>query len=253
MNIDILTLFPKMFEEPFRESIIGRGRSKGVVHIDVHDLREFTRNRHRKADDCPYGGGPGMVMKPEPVFEAVEYIKGRADCQSRDCRMRVILMSPQGKTFTQDKAKELAEEKHLIFICGHYEGIDERVGEKLATDELSIGDYVLTGGELAAMVVVDAVVRLLPGALGAKESAREDSFSEELLDYPHYTRPAIYREMKVPEVLLSGNHGEIEKWRRQEALRQTFLKRPDLIEKADLTEEDKKFLGKLNEKQGTKA
>lgn len=238
-----------MFEDPFKESIIGRARSKGVVHIEVHDLRKFTRNRHRKADDCPYGGGPGMVMKPEPVFEAVEYITGRASCQSKDYRMRVILMSPQGKTFTQEKAKELAEEGHLIFICGHYEGIDERVGERLATDEISIGDYVLTGGELAAMVVVDAVVRLLPGALGAKESAGKDSFSERLLDYPHYTRPAVYREMKVPGVLLSGNHGKIEKWRRQEALRQTLLRRPDLIEKADLSEDDKEFLRKLKEKQ----
>ncbi|MCD5397660.1 tRNA (guanosine(37)-N1)-methyltransferase TrmD [candidate division NPL-UPA2 bacterium] len=248
MKIDILTLFPKMFEGPFRESIMGRVRSKGIVRIEVHDLRKFTRDRHRQADDRPYGGGPGMVMKPEPLFEAVEYITGRKTSQLRNQGVRVILMSPQGKTFIQEKARELAGEKQLILICGHYEGIDERAGKKLATDELSLGDYVLTGGELAAMVVVDAVVRLLPGALGAEESVKKDSFSEELLDCPHYTRPAVYREMKVPEVLLSGNHGEIEKWRRQEALRQTFLRRPDLIEKADLSEEERKFLRRLRRK-----
>ena len=245
MKIDVLTLFPGMFEVPFKESIIGRAVSRGVARIEVHDLREYTRNPHRQADDRPYGGGPGMVMKPEPVFEAVECITGRFPGQSGGQRTRVILMSPQGETFTQGKAEELAGEEYLFFICGHYEGIDERVGTKLATDEISIGDYILTGGELAAMVVVDAVVRLLPGALGAKESAEKDSFSEKLLDHPHYTRPASYREMKVPEVLLSGNHGEIEKWRRREALRQTFLRRPDLIEEADLTEEERKFLGKL--------
>jgi len=245
MKIDILTLFPKMFEVPFKESIIGRAENRGVVRIEVHDLREFTRNRYRQADDRPYGGGPGMVIKPEPVFEAVEYITDQAACESTDCQVRVILMSPQGKTFTQEKAKELVGERHLVFICGHYEGIDERVREKLAADELSIGDYVLTGGELAAMVVVDAVVRLLPGALGKKESAMEDSFSGKLLDWPHYTRPEVYREMKVPGVLLSGNHGKIEKWRRQEALRQTFLKRPDLIEEAGLSEEDREFLKEL--------
>ncbi len=234
-----------MFEVPFKESIIGRAGSRGVVRIEVHDLREYTRDRHRQADDRPYGGGPGMVMKPEPVFEAVEYITGRLPGQPGKQRTRIILMSPQGETFTQGKAEELSGEEGLLFICGHYEGIDERVGEKLATDEISIGDYILTGGELAAMVVVDAIVRLLPGALGAKESAEQDSFSEKLLDYPHYTRPASYREMKVPEVLLSGDHGKVERWRREEALRQTFLKRPDLIEEAELTEEERKFLGKL--------
>lgn len=222
-----------------------------MVRIEVHDLREYTRNRHRQADDRPYGGGPGMVMKPEPVFEAVEYITGLPG-QSGKQRARVILMSPQGETFTQGKAEELSGEECLLFICGHYEGVDERVGEKLATDEISIGDYILTGGELAAMVVVDAVVRLLPGVLGAKESAEQDSFSEKLLDYPHYTRPASYREMKVPEVLLSGDHGKVERWRREEALRQTFLKRPDLIEEAELTEEERIFLEKLKERQETK-
>jgi len=250
MRIDILTLFPGMFAGPFEESIIGRAGSKGIVRIEIHDLRNFTRDRHRKADDRPYGGGPGMVMKPEPVFEAVEYVIGRTTSLLRaPHQVKVILMSPQGKTFTQKKAEELTGKEHLVFICGHYEGIDERVGEKLATDEISLGDYVLTGGELAAMVVVDAVVRLLPGVLGAKESAEEDSFSEELLDCPHYTRPEVYREMKVPEVLLSGNHEEIEKWRRQEALRKTFLKRPDLIEKAELTEKDRGNLRKFKEKQ----
>ncbi len=248
MRIDILTLFPGMFAGPFKESIIGRAGSKGIVRIEIHDLRNFTRDRHRKADDRPYGGGPGMVMKPEPVFEAVEHVIGRTTSLLRP-QVKVILMSPQGKTFTQKKAEELIGKEHLVFICGHYEGIDERVGERLATDEISIGDYILTGGELAAMVVVDAVIRLLPGVLGAKESAEEDSFSEELLDCPHYTRPEVYREMKVPEVLLSGNHEEIKKWRRQEALWKTFLKRPDLIEKAELTEKDRGNLRKFKEKQ----
>lgn len=242
MRIDILTLFPEMFPGPLGESILGKARKSKLAEINIHDLRRWTHNQHRQADDRPYGGGPGMVMKPEPIFEAVEFICSRAGPHST----RIILMSPRGETFRQKKAWELAAQSHLVLICGRYEGVDERVGERLATDELSIGDYVLTGGELAAMVVVDAVIRLLPGALGAEESARKGSFAEELLGYPHYTRPAVYREMKVPEVLLSGNHKEIKKWRRQEALRQTLLIRPDLMGKVDLTEEDRGFLGKCS-------
>lgn len=241
MRIDILTLFPKMFQGPLNESMLGRAKKAGLVKINIHDLRHFTHNQHRKADDRPYGGGPGMVMKPEPIFEAVEFI-GQGPT-------RIILMSPQGETFSQEKAKELAAETHLLFICGHYEGVDERVRQKLITDELSIGDYVLTGGELAAMVVIDALVRLVPGVLGKSESATKDSFYQELLDCPHYTRPPVYRGMEVPQVLLSGDHQEIQKWCRREAIRQTFLKRPDLLEGANLTEEDKRFLKEVKGKR----
>lgn len=251
MKIDILTLFPEMFTGPLEESILGRAREKEIVQIDIRDLREYTQGRHRKADDRPYGGGPGMVMKPEPIFEAVKHLtRGDSPRKTTASCARVIFLSPQGEVFTQDKAQELAGEKHLIFICGHYEGIDERAVRKLATDEISIGDYVLTGGELPAMVVTDALVRLLPGVLGGENSAKQDSFSKEIFDCPHYTRPALYRQEKVPEVLLSGNHEEIEKWRRREALRKTFLKRPDLINKAELTQEDKDFLDKCSQDEG---
>ncbi|MCK4326165.1 tRNA (guanosine(37)-N1)-methyltransferase TrmD [bacterium] len=236
MRIDILTLFPKMFQGPLDESILGRAKKAGLVEINIHDIRQFTHNRHLKADDRPYGGGPGMVMKPQPIFEGVEFICSRAG------QPRIILMSPQGKTFSQEKAMELAKESNLLFICGHYEGIDERVRQKLITDELSIGDYVLTGGELPAMVVIDALVRLIPGVLGKGESVRRDSFYQQLLDFPHYTRPPVYLGMRAPQVLLSGNHCEIQNWRRREAIRQTFLRRPDLLKQANLTEEDKRFL-----------
>ncbi len=243
MRIDILTLFPKMFQGPLNESMLGRAKKAGLVEINIHDLRHFTHNEHRKADDRPYGGGPGMVMKPEPIFEAVEFI-----C-SPSGQPKIILMSPQGKTFSQEKAKQLAEESHLLFICGHYEGVDERVRQKLITNELSIGDYVLTGGELAAMVVIDALVRLIPGVLGKRESATKDSFYRELLDCPHYTRPPTYRGMEVPQVLLSGDHQEIQKWCKHEAIRQTFLKRPDLLKRANLTEKEKSFLKEVKGKR----
>ena len=236
MRIDVLTLFPEMFQGPLDESMLGRAKKAGLVEINIHDIRQFTHNQHRQADDRPYGGGPGMVMKPEPIFEAVEFIRSRVG------QPRIILMSPQGETFSQKKAKELAEENDLTFVCGHYEGVDERVRQKLVADEISIGDYVLTGGELAAMVVIDALVRLIPGVLGKRESIMKDSFYQELLDCPHYTRPPIYRGMKVPQVLLSGDHQAIQKWCRREAIRQSFLKRPDLLKRANLTEEDKKFL-----------
>ena len=221
MKIDVLTLFPAMFAGPLDESIIMRARKKGLLDLSIHQLRDWTHDRHKTVDDKPFGGGPGMPMKPEPLFEAVESLK-RAET-------KVILLTPSGRKFSQQIAHELAGEKDLLLVTGHYEGFDERVRETLADDELSIGDYVLTNGALPAMVVIDAVARLLPGVLGDDDSSREESFSEGLLEYPQYTRPAEFRGMKVPEVLLSGNHAEIEKWRRDQAETRTKEKRPDLL------------------------
>ena len=240
MRIDILTLFPPMFKGPFTESILKRAQEKKILKINIHNVRDFTKDKHHTVDDRPFGGGTGMIMKPEPLFEAVDFIKSQVSPPLR----KIILMCPQGKTYTQTKAKELSKEKHLIFICGHYEGVDERVRECLATEEISIGDYILTGGELACMVVIDALARLVPGVL-AKEPA--DSFSDYLLDYPQYTRPSKYKEMKIPTILLSGNHQEISRWRRRETLRRTFLKRPDLLKKSPLSKEDRKILAKEEE------
>ncbi|OUM98984.1 MAG: tRNA (guanosine(37)-N1)-methyltransferase TrmD [Paenibacillaceae bacterium ZCTH02-B3] len=242
MRIDVLTLFPGMFEGVFGASLIGKARERGIVELNTVNFREFSGNKHGTVDDAPYGGGGGMVLKPEPLFAAVEWLTAG---MPEDARPRVILMCPQGETFTQRKARELAAEKHLIFICGHYEGVDERVREYLATDEISIGDYVLTGGELPAMVVIDAVVRLLPGVLGNEESAARDSFSDGLLEYPQYTRPADFRGWKVPDVLLSGHHAEIAKWRRRQSLLRTLKRRPDLLEKADLAPEERRWLAGL--------
>lgn len=222
MKIDILTLFPGMFEGVLRESIIKRALEAKLVEIKLHDWRSFTHNKHKMVDDTAYGGGPGMILKPEPIFEVVESLEPGL----------VILLSPQGQVFNQTKAKELSRERHLILICGHYGGIDERVRIGLVNMELSIGDYVLSGGEIPALVVVDAIVRLLPGALGNSESVKEDSFYESpLLGYPHYTRPVNFRGMKVPEVLLSGHHERIRQWRKQQSLIKTQLNRPDLLEK----------------------
>lgn len=217
----MITIFPSMLEGFLGESIIRRAREAGLVQIRLVNLRDFTSDRHRTTDDRPYGGGPGMVMKPEPIFRAVEKVKSP--------RCRIILMTPQGERFTQQRAVELSRERHLVFICGHYEGVDERVRQALVTDEISIGDYVLTNGVLAAAVVIDAVVRLLPGALGASEGASDESFASGLLEYPQYTRPAEFRGMRVPEVLLSGNHEAVERWRREQALKRTAERRPDLI------------------------
>ena len=222
MKIDVLTLFPAMFAGPLDESIIKRARAEGLLDLAIHNLRDYTHDRHRTVDDKPFGGGPGMLLKPEPVFEAVENL-GRANT-------RVILLTPAGRLFNQAIARELARQEHLLLVCGSYEGFDERVREALADDELSIGDYVLTNGALPAMVVIDAVTRLLPGALGDDESSRDESFSQSLLEYPQYTRPADFRGMKVPEVLLSGNHAEIEKWRREQAKKRTAARRPELKE-----------------------
>jgi len=221
VKIDVLTLFPAMFAGPLDESIIMRARKKGLLDLNIHQLRDWTHDRHKTVDDKPFGGGPGMLMKCEPLFEAVESLK-RAET-------KVILLSPSGRKFTQEIARELAKEKDLLLVTGHYEGFDERVREALADDELSIGDYVLTNGALPAMVVIDAVARLLPGVLGDDASSTDESFSHGLLEYPQYTRPAEFRGMKVPEVLLNGNHAEIEKWRREQAKLRTKERRPDLL------------------------
>jgi len=237
MRIDILTIFPGMFRGPFEESIVKRAVEKGIVHIFLHDIRDYASDRHRTVDDYPFGGGQGMLMKPEPLFAAVEDVEGQAAE-----RGPIVLLTPQGRLFDQEVAVELARHDRLILICGHYEGVDARVHEHLATDEISIGDYVLSGGELAAMVVVDAVVRQVPGALGSPLSSADDSFSQGLLEDPQYTRPADFRGMSVPEVLLSGNHGEIARWRRQQSLLRTAQRRADLLACADLTEEEKQWL-----------
>jgi tRNA (guanine37-N1)-methyltransferase len=221
VKIDVLTLFPAMFAGPLDESIIKRARETGRLDLKIHNLRDWTHDRHRTVDDRPFGGGPGMLLKPEPLFEAIESLKRETT--------RVILLSPAGRKFNQQIARELAEQQELLLVTGHYEGFDERVREKLAGDELSIGDYVLTNGALPAMVVIDAVTRLLPGVLGDDESSRDESFSNRLLEYPQYTRPAEFRGMKVPDVLVSGNHAEIEKWRRAQARLRTQEKRPDLM------------------------
>lgn len=246
MRLDIITLFPGFFEGSFSHGIIRRAVERNLVQIVIHNLRDYTHNRHRTVDDYPYGGGPGMVLKPEPLFEAVEAIRGQVGGGQE---IPVVLLTPQGRLFSQEYAKELASRSHLILICGRYEGVDERVAEHLVTQELSIGDYVLTGGEPAAIVVVDALVRLLPGALGSALSAGEDSHSRGLLEYPHYTRPAVYRGWKVPAVLLSGNHREVEQWREEKALRRTLKRRPELLEKATLSHSERVILARLLHEQ----
>ena len=243
MRVDVLTIFPDMIRCGVDYSIVKRAQEKGAISVYVHDIRDFTEDKHRTTDEPPYGGGAGMVMKPAPIFRAAEHVKTEYWTE----QTRVILMSPQGELFTQQKAGELSACPHIVFICGHYEGVDERVREHLATDELSIGDYVLTGGELPALVVLDAVTRLIPGVLGAEQSALEESFSAGLLEYPQYTRPPDFRGWQVPEILLSGHHARIAKWRRTESLRRTLARRPDLLETADLTEEDRRILERLKE------
>lgn len=221
VKIDVLTLFPGMFTGPLDESIIKRARQAGLLDLQLHQLRDWTHDRHKTVDDRPFGGGPGMLLKPEPIFEAVESLRGKSTC--------VVLMSPSGRRFEQGIARELALREHLVLVTGHYEGFDERIREGLADDELSIGDYVLTNGALPAMVVIDAVTRLLPGVLGDDASASDESFSRGLLEYPQYTRPAEFRGMKVPEVLVSGNHAEIARWRMEQAKLRTRKNRPDLM------------------------
>jgi tRNA (guanine37-N1)-methyltransferase len=243
MRIDILTLFPQMFDGLLSCSIIGRAMEHGLVDIKLHDIRAYTHDKHHIVDDYPYGGGAGMVLKPEPIFEAVEGIKEEFDLSSA----LTILLSPQGRLFNQEIAWKLAGCQNLILICGRYEGVDERVAEHLVSDEISIGDYLLSGGEVAAMAVVDCVVRLLPGVLGSEASLAEESHIGGLLEYSQYTRPAVYRGWTVPEVLLSGDHGEIARWRRQQSLLRTAKRRPDLIEKAVLSPEDRTLLSEAFE------
>jgi tRNA (guanine37-N1)-methyltransferase len=231
MKIDIITIFPDFFREVFNHGIIRRASASGLVDVKAHDLRGWTEDKHHIVDDRPFGGGDGMVLKCGPIFAAVEELTGATERDRYSEGTRVVLLSPQGKVFTQAVARELAESSQVVLICGRYEGVDERVAESLVTDELSIGDYVLSGGEPAAVVVVDAVVRLIPGALGSETSAVNESFSEGLLDYPHYTRPPEFRGMRVPEVLLGGHHAEIARWRAQQALKKTERNRPDLLGK----------------------
>jgi tRNA (guanine37-N1)-methyltransferase len=242
MRVDILTLFPEMLSGPFSSSILKRAQERGLLEINLVNIRDFSTNKHHTVDDAPYGGGAGMVMGPEPLFGAVEYV-------SRELGFMpgVVLMSPQGRPFSQALAANLSREKNLIIICGHYEGIDERVRDTLVTDEVSIGDYVLTGGELPAAVLVDAVARLIPGVLGEAASAEEESFTTGLLEYPHYTRPREYRGLEVPEVLLSGHHEEIRKWRRRQSLLRTLERRPELLHQTELSREDKKILGEIRD------
>ncbi|MFG6115141.1 tRNA (guanosine(37)-N1)-methyltransferase TrmD [Halobacillus sp. MO56] len=239
MHIDILTLFPEMFEGVLNNSILKKAQDRNIFSYDFINFRDYSVNKHQKVDDYPYGGGAGMVLTPQPLFDAVEAVK-----EQRKTTPRVILLCPQGETYTQSKAVELSEEDHLIFLCGHYEGYDERIREHVVTDEISIGDYVLTGGELGAMVVIDSVVRLLPEALGNKRSAPEDSFSNGLLEHPHYTRPADFRGMKVPDTLLSGDHARIEEWRHQQSLYRTWQRRPDLLRERNLTDKEKSWIEK---------
>jgi tRNA (guanine37-N1)-methyltransferase len=236
IRFDILSLFPEMFESPLNSSILKRARHKGLLDIHLHNIRDYAEDRHRVTDDAPYGGGGGMVMKVEPIDRALTAIVGGKDGVS------IVLLTPQGELFNQKIAEDLSTHFQIVLVCGHYEGVDERVRTCLVNREISMGDFILTGGELSAMVVVDAVARLVPGVLGNEESAMADSFSEGLLEYPHYTRPADYRGWQVPEVLLSGNHREIQAWRRRESLRRTCLKRPDLLAKALLSEEDRAIL-----------
>ncbi|SCX47556.1 tRNA (guanine37-N1)-methyltransferase [Lysinibacillus fusiformis] len=242
MNIHVLSLFPDMFSGVFGASILKKAQEKNAVKLEVTDIRTFSGNKHNQVDDYPYGGGAGMVLKPEPMFSAVEAI-----CAGK--QPRIILMCPQGERFTQKKAEELSQEKELVFLCGHYEGYDERIRQHLVTDEISIGDFVLTGGELGAMTVIDSVVRLLPGVLGQEDSHIQDSFSTGLLEHPHYTRPAEFRGMKVPDVLLSGNHAKIEQWREEQSLKRTFERRPDLLDDYPLTDKQKLYLEKLKNNQ----
>ncbi len=242
MKIDIVTLFPEMFTGVFGSSILKKAQEKEAVSIRVVNFREYSASKHGSVDDYPYGGGAGMVLAPQPIFDAVDQLTGAAETKPR-----VLLMCPQGERLTQRKAEELAEEEHLVLICGHYEGYDERIREHLVTDEISIGDYVLTGGELAAMVVTDSVVRLLPGVLGKEESHVQDSFSTGLLEHPHYTRPADFRGMKVPDVLLSGNHAKIEEWRKKESLRRTYMRRADLLEGREWSKQEQQWLREFEE------
>ncbi len=241
LEFNVLTIFPEIFEIPLRTSILGKAQEKGIVNFIIHDLRDFTSDRHRVTDDYPYGGGPGMIMKPEPIGRAIEAVRARAQVD------KIILTSPRGVLLKQPLAQELSGNSRLIIICGRYEGVDERIRAEYVDMEISVGDYVLTGGELPAMIIMDAVTRLIPGVLGHERSAQEDSFSGPLLDCPHYTRPRVYKEREVPEVLLSGDHEKIRLWRLEASIRETLEKRPDLINESKLNEEELQLLQRIKE------
>ena len=246
MRFDILTLFPSMFSSPFEASILGKAIEKGLIEIRIVNIRDFTSDKHHVVDDTPYGGGQGMVMKVEPIARAIERVKAESPSAW------TVYLTPQGRSLNQERARALSSKAHLILLCGRYEGVDERVREMFVDEEVSIGDYVLTGGELAAMVMVDTLSRLLPGVLGCDQSAEEDSFSDSLLEYPQYTRPVDFRGHSVPDVLLSGNHEAILRWRRKEALRRTAKRRPDLLAKATLSETDRKVLDEILQSEETR-
>jgi tRNA (guanine37-N1)-methyltransferase len=267
MLFEVFTLLPEVFPSYIDTSIIKRARERGLITVRVHNIRDYTHDKHHTTDDTPYGGGGGMVMKPDPVFEAVETVLGLntpfdnsletqetavLDAPIPASDIPIILLTPQGRVFNQSIAEELSQHKHIVLICGRYEGIDERIREHIVTDEISIGDYVLTGGELPALMLIDAISRLLPDVLGDPTGAQDDSHSMGLLEYPHYTRPPEFRGWKIPEVLLSGAHAKIDKWRREQALLRTFKKRPDMLETADLSKEDKKFLEQLKREERSK-
>jgi tRNA (guanine37-N1)-methyltransferase len=243
MRIDILTLHPSLFESPLQSAIFQRAKDKGLASFNIYNIRDYTHDKHHTADDYPFGGGAGMLLKPEPVFEALEDVL--KDRQPGEEPVPVILTTPQGKPFSQPLAYQLAEHKRIVILCGHYEGVDDRVREHIVTEEISIGDYVLSGGELPALVIADAVIRLIPGVLGSEESAAADSHTDGLLEYPQFTRPADYRGWKVPDVLLSGNHARIAAWRREQSILKTAQRRPDLLAKTSLTAKEKKMLENL--------
>jgi tRNA (guanine37-N1)-methyltransferase len=248
LRIDVITIFPRMVDAGLTEGVVGRARTAGLLDIAVHNLRDFTTDKHHVVDDVPFGGGPGMVMKPEPFFAALAWLRAH-----RGTPQAVVMLTPAGERFTQAGARRLAAIDHLVFLCGRYEGIDERVREALATEEISIGDYVLSGGEVPALAVIDAVARLVPGVVGDDQSVEADSFTRGLLDYPHYTRPAEYDGRKVPEVLLSGHHGEIRRWRRETALQRTVERRPDLLAGATLDADEREWLKQADRLTGQQA
>ena len=253
MKCDVVTLFPDMVAPIVANSILKRAHEKGLLEVKVHNLRDYTFDRHHVADDASYGGGAGMVLKAEPVFCAVDALRTRYGQEEAGSALRLVLPSPQGRPFTQKMAEEFMQEtRRIVFLCGHYEGFDERVRLGLAAEEVSIGDYVLTGGELAALVIIDASARLIPGVLGDPDSAGQDSFARSMLDFPHYTRPAEVRGMMVPDALLSGNHEAIRRWRRKEALRSTYLKRPDLLDDELLNQEDRRLLDEVMQEESTR-
>ena len=242
MQFDVFTLLPEVFPPYLESSILSRARQRGLIDVRIHNIRDYAHDKHHVTDDAPYGGGGGMVMKPEPVFEAVESVLGLAAPHPQPPTVPIILLTPQGRVFTQRVAEEFSRHEHIALLCGRYEGVDERIREHLVTDEISIGDYVLTGGELPALMIIDAVSRLIPGVLGDPTGAEDDSHSMGLLEYPHYTRPPEFRGWKVPDILLSGDHAKIDKWRREQAITRTFKKRPDMLEKAERSDADNKFI-----------